>query len=134
MLPETRNPYGVKSKLKKENRTWQIKDGDVTEKIIDEKEALLQRLQLELETEKFEYSIFSWNYGIKTRDLLGQPPTFIVAKIDFRVENMLKKYEEVTGIKDRLAIEIEPGELILIYELTSVYGTFVVGREVNGAS
>ena len=53
-------------------------------------EAVNQAIWLILHTERFEYAIFSWNYGIELKNLLGEQKTpFIQAKIKKAIEDAL---------------------------------------------
>lgn len=53
-------------------------------------EAVKQAIWLILHTERFEYTIFSWNYGIELKNLLGEQKTpFVQAKIKKAIEDAL---------------------------------------------
>lgn len=53
-------------------------------------EAVKQVIWLILHTERFEYAIFSWNYGIELKNLLGEQKTpFVQAKIKKAIEDAL---------------------------------------------
>lgn len=53
-------------------------------------EAVKQAIWLILHTERFEYAIFSWNYGIELKNLLGEQKTpFVQAKIKKAIEDAL---------------------------------------------
>ena len=53
-------------------------------------DAMKQAIFLALHTERFQYAVFSWNYGIERRALIGQTITpFLQAKIEQAIRDAL---------------------------------------------
>lgn len=52
-------------------KTYKIKDNRIVG-FTDGKEALKQAIQLILGTERYEYLIYSWNYGSELNGLIGR--------------------------------------------------------------
>lgn len=93
---------------------------------IDGLDALVQRVQKELSTEKYRYSIYSWAYGLQTKDLIGADKEYAYLKLQRRIEECLAKYDEIIGIKDFNIKEVE-GErdaLRMSFTINSIYGDY----------
>lgn len=96
---------------------------EITEKI-DDKEALVQSIREELQTEKGKFMIYSDDYGISTEDLLGANKQMAAVCLKDRIEECVMKDERVTGI-DFLDMQLTPrGEISVMIEILSIYGNF----------
>ena len=77
---------------------------------IDELESVKQAIYLILSTERFEYNIYSWNYGVELVDLYGKPLSYVISELkrriiealtqDDRIENVTEFNFEKKGILD----------------------------------
>ena len=57
---------------------------------LDGLEAMKQAIFLILQTERFQYAIYSWNYGIELNALLGQTMTpYLQAKVAKAIEDAI---------------------------------------------
>ena len=45
-------------------------------------EAMKQAIYCILNTERFEHLIYSWNYGIELKHLIGESTTFVIPEIE----------------------------------------------------
>ena len=61
-------------------------------------EAVKQSIFKILNTERYEYLIYSWDYGIELNDLYGQPPVYVCSEIERRVKEALLQDDRITGI------------------------------------
>ena len=50
----------------------------------DEQEAMIQAIYKILNTERYEYPIYSWNYGIELKDLFGKPKNYCKVELTAR--------------------------------------------------
>ena len=55
----------------------------------DELEAMKQAIYKIINTERYEYIIYSWNYGIELQDLFGQPIPYVYAELQRRISEAL---------------------------------------------
>ncbi len=51
-----------------------------------------------LNTERYRYAIYSWNYGIETYDLYGKPVCYVCAEIERRVMEALVQDDRIEGV------------------------------------
>lgn len=52
-------------------------DGDSVRGLVDEQDAMKQMIFRTLQTERYQYIIYPWYYGIETLDLYGEPVTWV---------------------------------------------------------
>lgn len=65
---------------------------------IDGVDALKQAIHKMLNTERYQYLIYSWNYGIETYDLYGKSMDYAMTKLRFRIPDALMQDDRVLGV------------------------------------
>ena len=64
------------------NRTYNVEfylDGDSNiQGFIDEEDSIKQAAYLILNTERYVFPIYSWDYGVELVDLIGQPIPYVI--------------------------------------------------------
>ena len=65
---------------------------DVINGYTDDLDAIRQTIYFTLNTERYAYPIYSWDYGIELVDLIGQPMSYVMAEIPRRVEEALTQF------------------------------------------
>lgn len=66
----------------------------------DKLEAVRQAIYKILNTERYQYLIYSWNYGIELADLFGQPIPYVYAEIQRRITEALLQDDRITDVYD----------------------------------
>lgn len=61
-------------------------------------EAIKQTIFKILNTERYKYLIYSWNYGIELIDLFGKSPMYACPEIERRVKDALLQDDRITGV------------------------------------
>lgn len=67
---------------------------------IDDLDALIQAIYLILSTERYQYLIYSWDYGIELLDLFGKPMSYVTAELPRRIKDALMQDSRVKDVKD----------------------------------
>ena len=52
----------------------------------DDIEAMKQAIFKIINTERYKYLIYDWNYGIELNDLIGKPIPYVYAEIERRIK------------------------------------------------
>lgn len=73
-------------------------DRNLIRGIADGLEAVKQTIFKILNTERYAYLIYSWNYGIELMDLYGQAPMYACPEIERRVKEALLQDDRITGV------------------------------------
>ena len=66
----------------------------------DDVAALRQAITKILATERYNYIIYSWNYGIELVDLYGQPIPTVIPQLPARITAALMQDDRITGCSD----------------------------------
>lgn len=63
-------------------------------------EAMKQTIYCILNTERFDYLIYSWNYGIELKHLIGENMTFVIPELERVITEALKQDSRVIDVGD----------------------------------
>lgn len=67
---------------------------------VDGLEAVKQAIFLILSTERTEYEIYSWNYGVEVKNLIGLPVDLVCARIENTITDALMQDDRITSVAD----------------------------------
>lgn len=65
---------------------------------VDNIKAVKQAIYKILNTERYRYIIYSWNYGIELDDLIGQPVFYVVPEIERRIKEALLQDNRIQAV------------------------------------
>ena len=81
-----------------------IPGDEVTESIfigkVDDVNAMQQAIMKILSTERYENEIYSWNFGIETRDLYGMDVLFVMSEIKTRIGDAITADDRFESVDD----------------------------------
>lgn len=97
---------------------------------IDNIEALEQAIYKVLNTEKYEYPIYSFSYGIDLESLIGKDPIYVRIELKRRISECLLRDERIKSVEN-FQFTISGDEMICSFDVTSIYGTIKISKEVN---
>ena len=66
----------------------------------DNLEAMQQVIYKILHTERFQYIIYSWNYGIELDDLFGMPVYWVCPELERRIEEALLQDDRILSVDE----------------------------------
>jgi len=75
-----------------------ILDGNRIIATCDNLEAIKQTIFKILNTQRYAYIIYSWNYGIELEDLFGQPVRYVCPEIERRVKEALLQDDRIIEV------------------------------------
>ena len=97
----------------------------------DGAEALLQAIYKILNTERYQYIIYSWNYGIELLDLYGKRVSFVCAELPRRIEEALLQDDRINSV-DSFEFDISQKRIVIVtFTVHSIYGDINVEKAVN---
>lgn len=97
----------------------------------DELDAMVQVIYKILNTERYEYIIYSWDYGIETVDLYGEPVTYVCPEIQRRVEEALLQDDRIDSVDDFEFDVSEKGKVKATFTVHTIYGDAEIEKVVN---
>lgn len=97
---------------------------------VDELDAVIQAIYLILNTERYEYLIYSWDYGIELLDLYGMPMPYVISEIKRRVEDALTQDDRIDSVSD-FTFEKNGTKLHVTFTVNSTFGDVETDMEVD---
>ena len=99
--------------------------------IVDELEAMHQVIYKILNTERYQYIIYSWDYGIETLDLYGEPISYVCPEIERRITEALVQDDRIESV-DNFEFDLSvKGVVHVSFIAHTIFGDVQAEREVN---
>ena len=97
----------------------------------DQLEAMEQAIYKMLLTERYQYIMYSGNYGIETLDLYGQPISYICPELERRIKETLLWDNRIKSVDNFEFDTSKKGEIKVIFTATTIFGDVIAERTVN---
>ncbi len=93
-------------------------------------EAVKQAIYNILNTERYQYIIYSWNYGVELKDLFGMPVDYVAAEAERRITEALLQDDRITAV-DNFEFEEGRKKLSITFTVHTKYGDVQGEKEVE---
>lgn len=90
---------------------------------VDELEALKQAVYLILNTERFAYLIYSWDYGVELKELIGQPKEYALPEIKRCITEALLQDDRITAV-DGFEFSTGKKSVHATFNVHTIFGDF----------
>ena len=98
---------------------------------VDELEAVRQAVFKILNTERYQYPVYSWDYGIELDDLFGEPVDYVCAELERRVKEALTADDRIESV-DSFRFDVSKKKIVDVsFSVHSIYGSFEGSKAVN---
>lgn len=98
---------------------------------VDGQEAMKQAIFKILQTERYQYIMYSWNYGIETLDLYGEPISWVCPELERRISEALLWDSRITSV-DNFEFDIsKKGVIHVTFTAHTVFGDVAAEKVVN---
>ncbi|AGC67446.1 phage-like element PBSX protein, XkdS [Thermoclostridium stercorarium subsp. stercorarium DSM 8532] len=111
------------------SRTYKLYS-DKIQGYTDGLEAVKQAIYKVLNTERYEYPIYSFNYGIELENLIGKDRTYVQVELKRRISECLLRDERITSV-DNFRFEGSGDMIKCTFDVHTIYGNLTISREVN---
>ena len=98
---------------------------------VDGLEAMRQVIYKILNTERYQYLIYSWNYGIELADLFGMPVDYCCAEIERRVVEALEADDRIESVEDFEFEFPKPHVVAVTFTVNTIFGQTEIETEVD---
>jgi phage baseplate assembly protein W len=98
--------------------------------MVDGLEAMKQAIYKILNTERYQYVIYSWNYGVEFSDLFGEPVSYVLPEIKRRVQEALTYDTRIKSV-DNFSFEVERGTVHTTFTAHTIFGEVAIEKAVN---
>lgn len=95
-------------------------------------EAMKQAIFKILNTERYQYLVYSWNYGSEFEDLFGMPVTHVCPELERRITEALTWDKRIKEVSDfSFDTTSQRGTVIASFTVHTIYGDVVTEKAVN---
>lgn len=106
-------------------------DDKVINGLTDELDAIRQTIYMILNTERYQYIIYSWNYGIELMDLFGEPITYVCPELERRITEALTQDERILSV-DAFSFDTSvKGVVHVTFTAHTIFGEIETEKVVN---
>lgn len=94
-------------------------------------EAMKQAIFKILNTERYQYLVYSWNYGSEFQDLFGMPVTYVCPELERRITEALTWDKRIKEVTDFSFDTSQRGTVIASFTVHTIYGNVVTEKAVS---
>lgn len=98
--------------------------------VVDGIEAMQQAIYKALNTERFDYVIYSHNYGITLKDLFGKDRYIACAVLERRIRDTLLVDDRITDVSD-FEFKVYRHSVLVKFNVTTTIGQITEEVELN---
>lgn len=110
--------------------TWKLdlENKRITQ-MIDGLEAVKQAAFVILETERFQYLIYSFDFGSELQGLIGKSPLFVQSEIRRLIKEALLQDDRITDVQN-VSFQTTGDSMLVEFTVVTIFGNFTMTREV----
>ena len=115
----------------KPSRDYQLEpDKEHMSGICEGADELRQAIFCILNTERYQYPLYSWNYGIELKDLYGKPRDYVMSELPRRITEALTQDDRIKSV-DGFKFEEKGKAIHVSFTVHSVYGDVTAEKRWN---
>lgn len=88
---------------------------------INEIKAVEQAVYLILNTERYQWLIHSWDYGVELHDLIGKDVEFCIPEIERRVAGSIASDDRITAVEN-FEFTVNKKQVLTTFKVVSIFG------------
>ncbi len=97
----------------------------------DNQEAMKQAIYKILNTERYQYIMYSWNYGVELLDLYGNPLSYVCPELERRITEALIWDDRIQSVDNFEFDSSQKGEIQVTFTAHTIFGDVVAKKVVN---
>lgn len=98
---------------------------------VDGLDAVRQAVYKILQTERYQYVIYSWNYGVEFSDLFGEPVSYVCPELKRRITEALTWDKRILDVHNFRFDVSKRGAVHVSFTVKTIYGEIEAEREVQ---
>lgn len=87
----------------------------------DGAEAMKQAIFAILNTERYKYPVYSWNYGVELQDLIGMQVDYVMSELQRRITEALMQDDRIKEV-DSFSFEKAENKIRVTFTVHTVFG------------
>ena len=114
------------------SRTYKMHlNADRVQGFTDNLDAMKQAIYNILSTQRYQYIMYSGNYGVELNDLYGQPLSYVLPELERRITEALTWDERIDSVSDFEFDTSKKGTVHVKFTVHTVFGDIETKREVS---
>jgi hypothetical protein len=109
-------------------KTYRIKNNRIVG-FCDDIDALKQAIILILNTDRYEYLIYSWDYGNELKGNIGMDKSIAESEFKRRIQDALTQDDRINNV-DNFIFEYDKDGALIRFTVFSIYGEFSMDKVV----
>lgn len=105
--------------------------GGKTAGFVEELEAVKQAIQFILATERYEYMIYPWEYGVEFSDLVGMPVELVIPKLELRITEALLQDDRIESVEGFVFSRPDKKSVLVNFTVNTIFGSTEEEVSVN---
>lgn len=106
----------------KPSKTYKVNFADTQIRgFVDELDAVKQAIMFILNTERYEYEIYPWSYGIELNDLYGQHISYVYPELKRRIKDALTQDDRIESV-DNFSFEKKGNQVTINFTAHTIFG------------
>lgn len=132
MIPSTVGFLGEDFEIKEQpSLTYKMRADNLVRGYADGLEAVRQAIFKTIMTERYQYVMYSWNYGIELLDLYGEPMTYVCPELRRRITEALLWDDRIRSF-DGFEFDFpQKGVVHVAFVAHTLFGDVQAEREVS---
>lgn len=110
-------------------KTYRL-NGNKISGYVDGLEAMRQAVFLILNAQRYEHIIYSWNYGVETRQLIGQPKSLVLSELKRLITEALTQDTRITGVSN-FEFKTSKRQVHATFTVSTIYGEVKSEAAIN---
>lgn len=94
-------------------------------------EAMKQTIYCILNTERFKYLMYSWDYGIEIENLIGEQSTYVIPELERVIKEALMQDDRIEDVAEFTFSQISKNVIVVTFKVITILGNVIVEKEVN---
>ena len=92
--------------------------------------AMKQTIYCILNTERFDHLIYSWNYGIELKHLIGESTTFVIPELERVIKEALLQDTRIIDVNN-FDFDVKQNEILVTFTVITTLGNIEMERVVS---
>ncbi|HMM20640.1 MAG TPA: DUF2634 domain-containing protein [Selenomonadales bacterium] len=131
LLPEAANTSTTLAIGVQPNKSYKMLiDDEKVQGTVDDLDAVEQACYKILNTERYQYVIYSWNYGIELQDLFGKPIPYVFSDLPRRIREALAQDDRVKDVTD-FDLSHNRGDVLAKFKVVTSNGVIEMQKGVR---
>jgi phage baseplate assembly protein W len=133
MIPSTNTILSTELEVKKQpSKDYKLHiERNTINGFCDGLEAMKQIIYKILNTERYEYIMYSWNYGIELVDLYGEPVTYVCPEVQRRITEALIQDDRIESVDNFEFDTSEKRTVKVTFTVHTIFGNVESEKVVN---